>query len=49
MPQCGGRQVRVVCLAGGIQRHAVVCWIWMVRVEGNGTKEGEFYGVGLVR
>jgi hypothetical protein len=26
-----------------------VCWIWMVRGEGNGTTEGEVCGVGLVR
>jgi hypothetical protein len=26
-----------------------VCWIWMVRVEGNGTTEGEGCGVGLMR
>jgi ABC-type uncharacterized transport system permease subunit len=28
---------------------AVVYWIWMVRVEGNGTTEGEVCEVGLVR
>jgi hypothetical protein len=31
------------------RRTAVVCWIWMVREEGNGTTEDAVCGVGLVR
>ena len=31
------------------RRTALVCWIWMVREEGNGTTEGGVSGVGLVR
>jgi hypothetical protein len=31
------------------RRIALVCWIWMVRGEGNGTTEGEVCGVRLVR
>jgi hypothetical protein len=31
------------------RRTAVVCWIWMVREEGNGATEGVVCGIGLVR
>ena len=31
------------------RRTALVCWIWMVREESNGTTEGELCGVALVR